>query len=313
MDEPRVTGLVVRVDKKRCHVELDDGSVRLLAPRGKLFDKRGTTKNPIAVGDRVAVTIESDGIGSIDTVLPRRTKLARSSAGEGTREQVLVANVDLVVVVSSIDNPTFRPTIVDRILAGAERGGMDACIVINKIDLEDEASDGRESDCWLELYRKLGYEAIGTCAADGRGVERLRELMRARICVVSGLSGVGKSSLLNAIEPGLSLRVGSVSERGAREGRHTTTHSSLIRLQNGAHVVDTPGIRNFGLFDIDPTEVAELFREFQPFLGACNFDDCSHEHEPRCAILDAVREGAIPASRHASYLELLRDARGGRL
>ncbi len=306
MDESAQSGLVVRVDKKRCHVELDDGSLRLLAPRGRLFEDRRGAKNPIAVGDRVVITLDDDGGGSIDSVLPRRTKLARASAGEGTREQVLVANVDLVLVVSAVAEPSFRPALVDRILAGAERGEIDACVVINKIDCGDASE-------WLELYRGLGYTSIGTSTVDGRGVDEVRELMKNRICVVSGLSGVGKSSLLNAIQPGLALRIGSVSERGAREGRHTTTHSSLIRITGNAHVVDTPGIRNFGLFEIDETEVASLFREFRAYLGACRFDDCSHEHEPGCAVLDAVAQGAIPLSRHASYLELTKDARGGRL
>lgn len=307
------TGLVLRVDAKCCHVEVNE-RVHLLVPRGRLFEQRGVAKNPIAVGDSVVVSLQEDGSGSIDAVLPRHSKLARASAGEGKREQVLVANVDLVLVVSAIREPAFRPSLVDRILAGAERGGIDACVVINKIDREKANAQGAASvEYWRSFYANLGYQAIPTCATDGRGIDAIRELLHGKISVFSGLSGVGKSSLLNAVEPGLALRVGSVSKRGAREGRHTTTHSSLLRLECGGHVVDTPGIRNFGLFGVEVSELAGLFREFREHLGKCGFDDCSHDHEPDCAIRRATEDGTIRKSRYLSYKELLKDARGGRL
>ncbi|PIE22883.1 MAG: ribosome small subunit-dependent GTPase A [Planctomycetota bacterium] len=309
-------GLVVRIDAKRCHVEVE-GQVHLLTPRGRLFEDKGRVKNPIAVGDYVVVDLDSEEGGAIEAVLPRKSKLARASAGEGTMEQVLVANVDQVLIVSAIVDPLFRPRIVDRILAGAERGGMQARIVLNKLDLEGQrkakkaevlAAGGPElvhsSETWRRFYEGLGYPVHLCSAAQGRGIDELRAVLEDKITVFSGLSGVGKSSLLNAIEPGLSLRVGKISGRH-REGKHTTTHSSLLRLENGGHVVDTPGIRNFGLFGLERAELATLFREMRPFLGECSYRDCSHTHEPDCAVLAALKRGEIEAFRYESYCDLL--------
>ncbi len=311
--ESKLTGLVLRVDAKRCHVDVG-GQVYLLSPRGKLFESRGTAKNPVAVGDRVEVTLDGDGGGSIERVLERSTKLARASAGEGTREQVLVANVDQALIISSMRAPEFRPALVDRILAGAERGGIAPRIVMNKIDNEDAASTGAHSSAhWIAFYERLGYPGHRVSAQTGEGVEALRGYLANHITVFCGLSGVGKSSLLNAIEPGLALRVGNVSKRGVREGRHTTTHSALLRLECGGYVVDTPGIRNFGLFGLAEREVAALFPELRVHLGSCAFDDCLHTHEPHCAIKAARDRGEITASRYASYVELLEDAHSGAL
>ena len=307
-------GTVVRIDAKRCHVDIE-GEVHLLPPRGKLYERKGAVKNPIAVGDRVRVELTDDEEGgSVEEVLPRRSKLARASAGEGSLEQVLVANVDQVLVVSAIRDPLFRPQLVDRILLGCERSDLDAIVIINKADREKNNASGEESiPHWVDFYSSLGYRAFGTSVVDGRGVDQLRELLRDRISVFCGLSGVGKSSLLNAVQPGLALRVGKVSKRGAREGRHTTTHSALLRLQDGGYVVDTPGIRNFGLFGLDARELPELFPEFRPHLGGCGFDDCSHTHEPKCAIKTALEAGSIAPSRYASYEELLAECEQGRL
>jgi len=306
------TGLVVRIDAKRCHVEVD-GRVYLLSPRGRLFEGARDVKHPIAVGDRVVVRLDGEGGGSVEEVLPRTSRLARAAAGGEGREQVLVANLDLVLVVSSILEPPFRPGLVDRILAGAEREEIEARLVVNKIDLETGAGSDPSSESWCTSYTGLGYSCARTSARTGAGIDELRQMLAGRITVFCGLSGVGKSSLLNAVQPGLSLRVGVVSRGRHRGGRHTTTHTALLDLTGGGHVVDTPGIRNFGLFDLDPTEVAWLFREMRPWLGQCSFDDCSHSHEPDCKIKHAVAGGQIGRGRYDSYLDLLADARAGQL
>ncbi|MFQ5504928.1 MAG: ribosome small subunit-dependent GTPase A [Planctomycetota bacterium] len=299
------TGLVVRIDAKRCHVEVDD-EVLLLSPRGRLFRDKGPSRNPIAVGDRVSVTLDGSGGGSIDRVLPRRTQLTRQSAGEGRQEQVLVANVDRALVVTSVKDPPFLPHLVDRILAGAERGGIDAHLVLNKIDLVPGIPG------WRSFYEKLGYPVHLTSARTGAGISGLTRVLEGHITVFLGPSGAGKSALLNCIEPGLSLQVGEISRRW-REGKHTTTHSSLLRLGAGGHVVDTPGLRNFGLFGLEPRDLATLFREFRPHLGSCTFKDCLHRQEPDCAVIAARSENRISASRYASYLEVLADSEGGSL
>jgi ribosome biogenesis GTPase len=301
--EQRVEGLVVRIDAKQCQVEV--GSEVLTATlRGRLFENRGQQTQPLAVGDRVRLLRSADG-GAIEERLPRRTVLARSSAGEGKREQVLAANVDLVLVVASLTEPALRANLVDRILAGAARQHMASALVITKVDLVED----HELTPWRQLYGDLGYSVLATSIVDGRGLDALRALLRGRIAVVCGLSGVGKSSLLNALDGGLQLRVGGVSER-SREGKHTTTHASLLRLQSGGHVVDTPGIRNFGLFDLTRGEVAGCFVELREAAGACRFGNCSHRVEAGCAVLPLVASGQITQSRYASYLELWAEAAG---
>jgi len=304
-------GLVIRIDSKRCHVEIGD-KVLLLSPRGKLFAGKGRIKNPIAVGDRVRVTLDGEGGGSIEEVLPRHSRLARASAGEGKMLQVLVANLDQALVVSSIEEPEFRPHLVDRILAGCEHEDIGAIIVINKVDLGQGCLADERVQKWKTFYEKLGYEVLAVSAETGLGVDVLHDDLADKLTVFCGLSGVGKSSLLNAIQPGLALAVGEVSEKW-KEGRHTTTHSSLLRLDNGGHVVDTPGIRNFGLFGLEPREIAPLFVELRPYLSQCRFQDCLHTHEPRCAVKQALEKGDLTQQRYDSYLELLADAEKGRL
>ena len=307
------TGLVLRIDAKRCHVEVGD-EVFLLSPQGKLFENKGLVKNPVAVGDRVCVELDGEGSGSITEVLPRQSKFSRKSAGESALEQILVANLDLALVVSSVRDPKFRPRLVDRILAGCERQGIEARLLINKVDLEDSGETQAEDSAayWCALYEELGYDCMTLSTVTNQGIDALYAVLEDRISVFCGLSGVGKSSLLNAVEPGLALAIGTISQ-SHREGRHTTTHSSLLRLKNGGHVVDTPGIRNFGLFGVAPTEVAELFKEFHKHLGHCKFNDCIHHKEPACAIRNALDNGEIQQSRYESYLELLEDAKSGQL
>ena len=295
-------GLVLRVDAKVCHVEVE-GTTHALPLRGRLFEQPSQQARPIAVGDRVEIMLDDSGDGAIEAVLPRTSKLSRRTAGEGTKEQVLAANISLVMVTGALVEPPFQPDLIDRILAGVEREGLDAIVVLTKRDRDKK----RIVDHWVPFYESLGYPTFATSVADGKRtepeLEELRKRIHANITVLSGLSGVGKSSLINALIPGFDLRVGNLSR--IRQGRHTTTHTQLLALPGGGHVLDTPGIRNFGLYGLRRSEVAGLFREFRPHLDQCAYRDCSHLVEPDCAIQQAVEAGTIHRSRFDSYAALL--------
>lgn len=297
----RRRGRVVRTDAKVCVVDVD-GRTLNCAPRGRLFEGL-LQKNPVAVGDLVEVDLDGNP-ASIEAVLPRRNWLGRTASSHDPREQVLVANVDRLFVIGSLGKPGFSSNRTDRILAACAWHGIPATLVLNKIDLahEDEVAMVRDS------YVDAGVEWIETCALDSRGVDVLAARLRGAVSVFYGASGAGKSTLINAIQPGLDLKVGKIS-RFWDAGKHTTTHSNLIPLAIGGYVIDTPGIRVFRLHNLSAGELRGLFPEFARFQSACRFPDCTHDHEPDCAVFDAVESGAIAASRYASYVELLDELR----
>jgi ribosome biogenesis GTPase len=212
---------------------------------------------------------------------------------------VLVANVDQLVIVMSAAEPRLKPNLIDRMLVTAEKGGIRPVICINKIDLIEPA----DLMPITGVYAQLGYDVVLVSAKQNIGIDRLRERLTGAESVVSGQSGVGKSSLLNAIEPDLALRVQTVSEE-TQKGRHTTTTAVLIPLSFGGYVVDTPGIRQFQLWDVIPEEVAGFFRELRPYVSRCRFPDCTHTHEDDCAVKDAVADGWIDARRYESYVQI---------
>lgn len=300
--ERRVQGRVVRADAKVFHVDVD-GRTLLAAPRGKLFEELGARKNPVAVGDLVELDVSTQP-ASVEAVLPRRNYLGRTASARDGREQVLVANVDRLFVVASLAKPGFSSNRSDRILAACRWHDIPAVLVLNKIDLgrPGEAADIRAT------YERAGVEVLETCALDGRGVAALREALADRTSVLYGASGAGKSSLLNAIQPDLALRVGKISRYWAT-GKHTTSFSQLHGLAGGGYVIDTPGIRVFRLHDLSAGELRGLFPEFAPFASRCRFPDCSHDHEPGCAVFPAVESGELPHTRFASYLEMLDELR----
>jgi ribosome biogenesis GTPase len=295
------TGRVVRTDAKVCHVEIGD-KVLLCAPRGKLFEGL-EQKNPIAVGDLVQVDLEGNPC-SIEGVLPRRNWLGRTASSHDPREQVLVANVDRLFVIGSLGKPGFSSNRTDRILAACAWHGIPAALVINKVDLAREG----DLDALRASYAGANVEWHETCALDRRGVDRLAERLRGAVNVFYGASGAGKSSLINAIQPGLKLKVGKISKFWDA-GKHTTAHSQLIPLAQGGWVIDTPGIRTFRLHRLSVGELRGLFPEIVRFQDRCKFPDCSHDHEPDCAVFDAVEQEELPATRYGSYLEMLDELR----
>jgi len=277
----------------------DDGAAWRCATRGLLKTLSTDQRHVVAVGDVVWFHPEGKGEGVIERVEPRRGVLSRTSRG---RQHVLVANVDQIVIVTSAAEPRLKPNLIDRVLVMAGKASVRPVVCINKIDLVDPA----HLMPLVGVYSQLGYDVLLTSAATGIGVARLRDVLAGNESVVTGQSGVGKSSLLNAIEPGLDLRVQTVSAE-SQKGRHTTSSAELIPLSiggYGGYVVDTPGIRQFELWDVIPEEVAGFFRDLRPYVSSCRFPDCTHTHEEACAVKDAVADGWIDTRRYESYVQI---------
>jgi ribosome biogenesis GTPase len=239
----------------------------------------------------------------IERVEPRRGVLTR---GSRRREHVIVANVDQLVIVMSLVQPDLKPHLIDRYLALAEKGDLSPILCLNKADLTDPV----ELQPMVGAYSQLGIPTILTSARTGLGIDRLRELLADRATVFSGQSGVGKSSLLNAVQPDLALRVKEISEN-TQKGQHTTTNSTLIKLATGGWVVDTPGVRQLQMWDTAAADVWQYFRDFRPFAARCGFPDCSHTHEGNCAVRVAVAKKLIAERRYQSYLGLFHGVEEG--
>lgn len=290
----RVQGLVSIVRD----VSNRDGSGELYSCATRRLLKTMSTdqRHVVAAGDHVWFRPEGDGEGIIERVEPRHGLLSRTSRG---RQHVLVANVDQIVIVTSAAEPRIKPNLIDRFLLTAEKAEIRPVVCINKIDLVEPA----DLMPLVGVYSQLGYQVLCLSAETGQNVEELRDVVAGNDSVLTGQSGVGKSSLLNAIEPGLGLRVNTVSS-DSQKGRHTTTTAELFPLESGGHVIDTPGIRQFQLWDVIPEEVAGYFRELRPYVSGCRFPDCTHTHEDFCAVKDAVADGRVDTRRYESYTQI---------
>lgn len=294
------TGRVLRGDAKSYLVEIA-GETRSFVPRGKLFDSKDEhIKNPVVVGDLVRVSL--DGEPGVEEVLPRRNYLPRVASSHDPRQQILFANVDQLFLVASVAKPTFSSNRADRILAACRYHEIPAHLILNKIDLD---KDG-QARAIARTYERAGVEVLPLCATEARGLEPLAARMRAKTSAFYGGSGAGKSTLLNALEPGLALKTGKISKYWD-QGKHTTTHSQMHRLPSlDAWVIDTPGIRVFRLVDMNQAELRDCYPELAPFAARCRFGaSCSHDHEPGCAVFEAVEAGELAPTRFASYLEIL--------
>ena len=265
-------------------------------------DLAGHQQSDLAVGDEVLVERRDDS-HRVTAVLPRRSLLARADPHVAQRRRAIAANIDIVVVVVAAEAPPLHPRLIDRYLIAVEHSGAQPVLVVNKVDLLDE---DRRHDLLARLqpYRALGMPVLPCSVERGEGIDEIRAALSGNTCVFVGQSGVGKSSLLNALDSDAAARVGAVRDRDGR-GRHTTTASALYDLAGGIRVIDTPGIRQFSVEDDDPAAIAAGFTEFAPLADGCRYRDCTHVHEPGCAVRRAVEDGAIPRSRYESYLKLL--------
>jgi ribosome biogenesis GTPase len=292
-------GLVVQVSTSLCRVDLG-GRTLLCALRGAMSAGDTGFTNVVAVGDEVVVSVDGLDRGVVEGVLPRRSALVRPDVFHSHLQQVIVANVDQLLVVSSWRDPPLWLELVDRYLITAKRNNLLAIICANKTDLAENPADYRSA---LQPYVNLGLRAVFTSALTGEGLHELRDVLRGRATVLAGMSGVGKSTLLAAVQPGLQLRTGEVNVR-RHEGRHTTSQVTMLRLEMGGFVVDTPGIREFGLSGLRRRELVSFYPEILAAAEGCHFAGCSHTHEPGCALPAAVRAGDVPASRYHSYKKI---------
>jgi len=292
-------GLVVEVSKGLCRVEVGQETL-LCHIRSALSARETGFTNVVAVGDEVIVSQDGAEGGVVEEVLPRRSVLARPDVFRSHLQQVIVANADQLLIVSSWREPALWPELIDRYLIAAARNRLPALICVNKMDLIE---DSAECEATLQPYRALGYQIVLTSALTGQGIGHLHRLLQNRTTVLAGLSGVGKSSLLAAAQPELNLRTNAVSERSG-EGRHTTTQATLLSLGNGTVVIDTPGIREFGLSGVQQQELAQFFPEIAALAPNCRFKNCAHIEEPDCAVQAAQAAGQIAASRYHSYKQI---------
>ena len=291
-------GIIIRSQSGFFSVQTTDGLLTCHL-RGRL--KQGKHVGDLAaVGDRVKVTSQADGTGSIEEVVPRGSSLVRlDPRPQGVYQQVLLANPDQLVFVFACARPDPHLRMLDRFLVIAEKQRLPAIIVANKIDLVGRP----KAEQLFGFYPGLGYPVLYTCARTGEGVEELRRYLTGRESALAGPSGVGKSSLLNAVQPGLGLAVREISE-AFQKGRHTTTVRQLFPLEGGGYVADMPGMRSLALWDTDPEELDGYFPELAPLVQHCQFNDCSHKNEPGCAVRAAVQAGRVHPQRYDSYLRL---------
>jgi ribosome biogenesis GTPase len=289
-------GRVLAVQGLLSTVQDTVGAIFMCATRRILKTMSTDERHVVAAGDFVMFRPVSADEGIIERVEPRKTVLSRATRG---RQHIMVANADQLLIVASAAEPYLKPNLIDRLLISAHQTGLRPLVCINKIDLVEPATLAP----LVGTYSQIGYRVLLLSAATGLGVDRLRHELAGRSSVVAGQSGVGKSSLLNAVDPALALRVGAVSDE-TQKGRHTTTTARLLPLATGGYVFDTPGIRQFQLWDVIPAEVAGYFRDLRPYINHCRFPNCTHTHEADCAVKNAVADGWLDVRRYESYCQL---------
>ena len=289
-------GRVISAVGLKCDVQAEDGRRYECAVRRILLKLAVDARNAVVTGDHVLFQPTGEVEGVIERVEPRYGVVSRASQ---RREHILVANVDQVAIIASAADPPLKPSLIDRFLISAEKGGVRAILCINKADLIDPV----ELQPVIGVYARLGYGVVLTSGTTGRGVPKLGRLLKAQQTAFAGQSGVGKSSLINAVQPGLDIQTATVSEWTGK-GRHTTRRALLHPLDCGGWVVDTPGVRQFGLWDVLPEEVEAYFIEFRPFVARCKFPDCTHTHESGCGVKDAVVRNLVSELRYESYVRI---------
>ena len=298
-------GLVIKNTGFWYTVLTDDGATYDCKVKGNFRLKGIRSTNPVAVGDRVEIIRNQEGTAFINAIEDRRNYIIRKSQNLSKQSHILAANVDQAFLVVTVNYPQTSTTFIDRFLASAEAYSVPVTLVFNKTDLLSD-EERHFQDMMMTLYDTVGYRCIAISAANGDGVDELLPLLHDRITLLSGNSGVGKSTLINRILPGVNLRTAEISD-SHNTGMHTTTFSEMLQLPNGGYLIDTPGIKGFGTFNMEPEEISSYFKEIFRFSKDCRFNNCTHTHEPGCAVLKAVEDHYIAASRYQSYLSMLND------
>ena len=298
-------GLVIKNTGSWYTVKTDDGNIVESKIKGNFRLKGIRSTNPVAVGDRVEIIRNQEGTAFINAIEDRRNYIIRKSQNLSKQSHILAANVDQAFLVVTVNYPQTSTTFIDRFLASAEAYSVPVTLVFNKTDLLSD-EEHHFQDMMMTLYDTVGYRCIAISAANGDGVDELLPLLHDRITLLSGNSGVGKSTLINRILPGVKLRTAEISD-SHNTGMHTTTFSEMLQLPNGGYLIDTPGIKGFGTFNMEPEEISSYFKEIFRFSKDCRFNNCTHTHEPGCAVLKAVEDHYIAASRYQSYLSMLND------
>lgn len=298
-------GLVIKNTGSWYTVKTDDGNVVESKIKGNFRLKGIRSTNPVAVGDRVEIVRNQEGTAFIINIEDRRNYIIRKSQNLSKQSHIIAANVDQAFLLVTINHPQTSTTFIDRFLASAEAYGVPVILVFNKTDLlTDEELEYQKM--MIDLYEIVGYDCVAISAEKGDGIDDLLGLLEGKITLLSGNSGVGKSTLINKIVPGVNLRTSDISD-SHNTGMHTTTFSEMIQLEKGGYIIDTPGIKGFGTFNMEPEEITGYFKDIFKFSQNCRFSNCTHTHEPGCAVLKAVEEHYIAQSRYQSYLSMLND------
>ena len=305
------TGLVIRNTGSWYTVKTDDGGQLIDCKIKGNFRLKGIrSTNPVAVGDHVTIVPNNEGTAFITDIADRRNYIIRKASNLSKQSHIIAANVDQAMLVVTVNYPQTSTTFIDRFLASAEAYRIPVILLFNKVDILDD-DELRYLDMMINLYETVGYECRSISAERGDGVEAVMQLLEGKVTVLSGNSGVGKSTLINRLLPDANLRTAEISD-AHNTGMHTTTFSEMLPLPSGGYIIDTPGIKGFGTFNIEPEELTGYFKEIFRFSRDCRFSNCTHTHEPGCAVLKAVEDHYIAASRYQSYLSMLDDKEEGK-
>lgn len=301
-----MTGIVYKSTGSYYTVKTEDAQVYECRIKGKFRIKGIKSTNPISVGDIVDFELDNstdEEIGIINTIHDRKNYIVRKSVNLSKQTHIIASNIDLVFLLITINNPPTTTSFIDRFLVTAEAYGIEAVLVFNKIDTYDEAM--LDEQLFLQyIYSQIGYKCLRVSAQEKNGLETLKELMTNKVSMFSGHSGVGKSTLVNALEPSLHLKTKTISEQ-SMQGQHTTTFAEMYDLSFGAKIIDTPGIKGFGIVDMEKEEISGYFPEFFKLKDQCKFNNCLHKEEPKCAIKEALEKDEISWTRYNSYLKIL--------